>query len=297
MYNDQCLDDSQYGAGLLKSGQISESGTDIFFEKLEQYLIEGQNSGIFKKISFEAPEKLSYEPIDETASKKIIENTKDGKYKEIFVDNLTSTSLKIFNVKGAAPFAPAAFDPSGLFPVKLDISQIPQFLIELSVVVSTGLLAVPSFAAKWEIDESFIIDFIGNLPQLTIPPVPPIPLPLPQPNLPTPDFVATFDIFSAIPQSLLTFFSSVFVPDLNFAKSILSFDILSLLKQICSKLIDLFVTLFEAVGIDFSISFLLKATIFTIVELLAAAALTCIVSLLVGTGSISKSVFDFVIDG
>lgn len=296
MYNDECLGTGQYGAGIIESGKLSQDCSDLFFSKLESFLTEGHDSGIYKKISFTPPEKLGYKPVDAESAKGILESTKTGNYKSIFVDNLTSTSLSFFNLKGSAPFAPVAFDPTGLFPIKINAQKIPEFLLDLTLVVSTGLLAVPSFAVKYEIQESLIVDFITNLPQISIPPLPPIPIPLPSPNVPSVDFVVTPEIFLNIPSSLLGFFSSIFLIDLSFAKSLLSFDILSILKTICSKLLDLFIGLFESAGIDFSISFLLKATLLTIVELIAASALACITALIIGTGSISKSVFDFAID-
>jgi len=201
----------------------------------------------------------------------------EGDYQKIIVDNLYAPLMKMMNVPGAAA-APPILDYTGFLPPSISVTlpDLPKILALLPTP--------PALKAKFNIDISIAADIVALLPAFpSIPSLPSIPIP-----------AFDFVIFPALFELLLTL-PITLLPDLI---GELSVDIPGLLvpsppdlfNLVLKIVFPLILDILAKVGLLAILPKLLVATFIVMIQNMVIALLCMVVSQIIGTGLVVKTI-------
>jgi len=202
-----------------------------------------------------------------------------GGYQKIIVDNLYAPLMKAMNIPGNAA-APPVLDYTGFLPpdiaIDLKLSDLPKIL----ALIPTP----PALKIAYDIDPSITVEIVGLIP--------PLPTPPSLPAIPVPEF--DFLVFPALFELLLTL-PITLLPDLVVqftakAPQLLVPDPPGLFELVLKIVFPLVLDILAKVGLLVILPKLLVATFIVMIQNAVIALLCMVVSQIIGTGLVVKTI-------
>lgn len=306
-HTDPCLGPS--GVGILDTqGNLTQNARDAFTSQVILLLTSGNSDGKGSLISklFDVPfpppsgvkildvDRLLTHPTDPLAdlfwfspspfAPLTFDTLRDpeGGYQKNIVSNLYQPLVKAMNLNGNA-IAPPILDYSGFVPpdiaIDLKLPDIPKIAVAVTPVPN------PIALKALGLNLGSIPDFAANLGKVvSIPSVPSIPIP----PLPAYDFIVFPELFLGLMQIPFKLLPDL-IPKLS-PPSLLVPDPLGLFNLIIGPFFGLVLDLLKTVGLLAILPKLLIATFIVMVQNAVAAMAPLLVSQIIGTGVIVKTI-------
>ncbi len=302
-YTDKCL--GPVGVGVLGGDEkLTQAARDSFTLQVVTLLASGNKNGKGAKISsligipFPPPSGIKLLDVD-----RLITHPEDplgdlfwfdpspfapltydvlrdpeGGYQKIIVTTLYETLMKVMNIPGNA-VAPPILDYTGFLPpdiaIKLKLPDLPK----IAALIPTP----PALKIKFDIDPSITAKLVALIPPLpTIPSLPPIPIP----EFDFVIFPKLFELLLTLPITLL--------PDL-LVKFAVPLDLLipdppKLFGIVLELVFGLVLDILAKVGLLAILPKLLVATFIVMIQNAVIALLCMVVSQVIGTGLVVKTI-------
>jgi hypothetical protein len=303
-HTDPCLGPS--GVGMLDlQGNLTQAARDAFTTQVILLLTSGNANGKGAKISSLLgipfpppsgvkvldPDKLLTDPTDPLAdlfwfapspfAPLTFDTLRDpnGAYQKQIITNLYQPLIKAMSLKGNA-IAPPILDYSGFLPPDISIDLTLPDLPKIAAVVP-NVLALQALGIDLGDIPSFVANLAAVIPSPSIPEIP-------TPPIPQYEFVIFSKLFSgilALPFKLLPELITKFSPP-----SLLAPSPPELFNLILGLFFGLFLDLLKTLGLVLILPKLLIATCIVLIQNTVAAMAPMVVSQIIGTGLVVKTI-------
>lgn len=309
-YTDKCLGPS--GANLLdKNDVLTKEARDAFTLQVIALLTSGNKDGKGAKISsvfgipfpprsgvlLPDPDRLLTNPDDLNGDLFWFDPSPmaplsysalrdpNGGYQKVIVDGLYQPIVRAMNLAGNAA-APPIVDYTGLLPPEVAIKVKLENLPKAVVAIPQGAIALAA-ALKIDVDDAgkLLLSLKDLVPTPAVPSVP-------VPPLPSHDFVVFDDLFLALVTLPLKLLPGLVAELAGDPIKVLTPSFDALLSKVVLSIFKPFLQILKEIGLLTILPKLLSATVIVILQSVVVALIPVLVSQIIGTGVVVKTLGD-----